>query len=183
ALVSDQLNSLISLAQESGHGYFERWELLNAYSGCMIGNPALSVLADAYVKGIRDYDVQGAYTLALQTSKKFGNDKLGYTGPPYSISNTLEYAYTDWCIAQLAKGLNKTDDEQIFLEKSQAYRKIFDADKGWFRPKKEDGSWESWPHQGRTKEWYGSIESNPYQQGWFVPHDIPGMIALMGGPQ
>ena len=182
-LVSDQLNSLISLAQESGRGYFERWELFNAYSGCMIGNPALSVLADAYVKGIRDYDVETAYTLALETSKKFGNDQLGYTGPPFSISNTLEYAYTDWCIAQLAKGLGKADDETLFLEKSQAYKNIFDGDKGWFRPRKEDGSWESWPEQARIKEWYGSIESNPYQQGWFVPHDIPGMIALMGGQQ
>lgn len=182
-LVSDQLNSLISLAQESGRGYFERWELLNAYSGCMIGNPALSVLADAYVKGIRDYDVDKAYEFALETSKKFGNDKLGYSGPPFSISNTLEYAYTDWCIAQVAQGLGKQDDAALFLEKSQAYRNIFDADKGWFRPKKEDGSWEEWPENARIKEWYGSIESNPYQQGWFVPHDIPGMVELMGGQQ
>jgi len=182
-LVSDQLNSLISLAEESGRGYFERWELLNAYSGCMIGNPALSVLADAYVKGIRDYDVEKAYEFALETSKKFGNDKLGYSGPPFSISNTLEYAYTDWCIAQVAQGLGKQDDARLFLEKSQAFRNIFDVHKGWFRPKKEDGSWEEWPENARTKEWYGSIESNPYQQGWFVPHDIPGMVELMGGQE
>jgi len=180
-LVSDQLNSLISLADESGRGYFERWELMNAYSGCMIGNPALSVLADAYVKGIRDYDVEKAYQYALNTSKLFGNDRLGYTGPPFSISNTLEYAYTDWCISQLANGLGKKEDAQLFLEKGQAYRNIFDSEKGWFRPRMDDGSWEEWPDSARTKEWYGSIESNPYQQGWFVPHDIPGMIELMGG--
>ncbi|RQP17966.1 MAG: glycoside hydrolase family 92 protein [Parapedobacter sp.] len=180
-LVSDQLNSLISLAEESGRGYFERWELMNAYSGCMIGNPALSVLADAYVKGIRDYDAEKAFQYALNTSKLFGNDKLGYTGPPFSISNTLEYAYTDWCISQLANGLGKKEEAQLFLEKGQAYRNIFDSEKGWFRPKKDDGSWEEWPDSARTKEWYGSIESNPYQQGWFVPHDIPGMIELMGG--
>lgn len=180
-LVSDQLNSLISLADESERGYFERWELMNAYSGCMIGNPALSVLADAYVKGIRDYDAQKAYQYAVNTSKLFGNDKLGYTGPPFSISNTLEYAYTDWCISQLANGLGKKEEAQLFLEKGQAYRNIFDTEKGWFRPKKDDGTWEDWPDSARTKEWYGSIESNPYQQGWFVPHDIPGMIELMGG--
>jgi len=180
-LVSDQLNSLISLADESERGYFERWELMNAYSGCMIGNPALSVLADAYVKGIRDYDAGKAYQYAVNTSKLFGNDKLGYTGPPFSISNTLEYAYTDWCISQLANGLGKKEEAQLFLEKGQAYRNIFDSEKGWFRPKKDDGSWEEWPDSARTKEWYGSIESNPYQQGWFVPHDIPGMIELMGG--
>ena len=180
-LVSDELNSLISLADESGREYFERWELLNAYSGCMIGNPALSVLADAYVKGIRDYDVEKAYGYAVNTSKKFGNDSLGYTGPPFSISNTLEYAYTDWCVALVADGLGKKEEAQRFLEKGQAYRNIFDSEKGWFRPKKNDGTWEAWPDSARTKEWYGSIESNPYQQGWFVPQDIPGMIELMGG--
>lgn len=180
-LVNDQLNSLISLAEESGRGYYERWELLNAYSGCMIGNPALSVLADAYVKGIRNYDVDKAYQFAVQTSKKFGNDKLGYTGPPFSISNTLEYAYTDWCVGQLAKGLGKKQEAEKFLKRGQAYRNIFDGDKGWFRPRADDGSWEPWPDEARTKEWYGAIESNPYQQGWFVPHDIPGMVALMGG--
>ena len=183
SLVNDELNSLISLADESGKGYFERWELLNAYSGCMIGNPALSVLADAYVKGIRNYDVSKALTYAINTSKRFGNDSLGYTPGALSISNTLEYAYTDWCIAQLAKGLNKTETEQVYLAKSQAYRKIFDPEKGWFRPRKNDGSWEDWPENARTKEWYGTIESNPYQQGWFVPHDIPGMIELMGGKE
>lgn len=183
SLVNDELNSLISLADESGKGYFERWELLNAYSGCMIGNPALSVLADAHAKGIRNYDAHKALTFAINTSKRFGNDSLGYSPGALSISNTLEYAYTDWCIAQLAKGLNKTETEHVYLAKSQAYRKIFDPEKGWFRPRKNDGSWEEWPENARTKEWYGTIESNPYQQGWFVPHDIPGMIQLMGGKE
>lgn len=182
-LVNDQLNSLITLAEESGNAYYERWEFLNAYSGCMIGNPALSVLADAYVKGIRDYDAEKALQFAINTSKKFGNDELGYTAPQFGISNTLEYAYTDWCISQLAKGLGKTEIEQEYLAKGQAYRNIFDTEKGWFRPKKVDGTWEEWPLEGRIKEWYGTMECNPYQQGWFVPHDIPGMIELMGGKE
>jgi len=180
-LVNDQLNSLITLADESGREYYERWEIVNAYSGCMIGNPALSVLADAYVKGIRNYDMDKAYKYALITSHKFGNDRLGYSTGPLSISLTLEYAYTDWCISRLAKELGKTDDEKLFLEKGKAYKNIFDSEKGWFRPKKEDGSWEEWPENARTKEWYGCVESNPYQQGWFVPHDIPGMVEIMGG--
>jgi predicted alpha-1,2-mannosidase len=180
-LVNDQLNSLITLADESGREYYERWEIMNAYSGCMIGNPALSVLADACVKGIRNYDMEKAYRYALNTSRKFGNDKLGYTGGSLSISHTLEYAYADWCVSRLAKELGKRDDEELFVQKGQAYRHIFDAEKGWFRPRKEDGSWEEWPDNARIKEWYGCIESNPYQQGWFVPHDIPGMTELMGG--
>lgn len=180
-LVNDELNSLISLADQSGRGYFERWELLNSYTGCMIGNPALSVLADAYVKGIRTYDVEKAYQYAICTSHKFGNDSLGYTPEPLSISYTLEYAYDDWCISQLAKALGKAEDAKCFYNKGQAYRYLFDKNKKWFRPRNADGSWVDWPDNALTKEWYGCIESNAYQQGWFVPHDISGMVQLMGG--
>ncbi len=181
SLVNDQLNSLITLAEQSGREYYERWEIVNSYSGCMLGNPALSVLADAYVKGIRNYDVDKAYQYALNTSRKFGNDELGYTASTLGISHTLEYAYTDWCISQIARGLGKEEEVKVFTEKGQAYRNIFDSEKGWFRPRLADGSWQPWPEEGRIKEWYGCIESNPYQQGWFVPHDVPGMIELMGG--
>lgn len=180
-LVNDQLNSLITLADQSGREYYERWEIMNAYSGCMIGNPALSVLADAYVKGIRNYDIDKAYLYAKNTSKKFGNDELGYTGSTLSISHTLEYAYTDWCISQIAKGIGNTEEEKLFLKKGQAYKNIFDKEKGWFRPRKADGTWLEWPENALLKEWYGCIESNAYQQGWFVPHDVPGMVELMGG--
>lgn len=182
-LVSDQLNSLITMAEQSGREYYERWEFLNSYSGCMLGNPALSVLADAYVKGIRTYDVDKAYQYAVNTSRRFGNDSLGYAPEPLSISHTLEYAYTDWCISQLAKCLGKEEDFKRFHEKGQAYHAIFDKEKGWFRPRKANGEWEEWPENARTKEWYGCIEANAYQQGWFVPHDVPGMVALMGGKE
>ena len=180
-VVNDQLNSLITLAEQSGREYYERWEIMNAYSGCMIGNPALSVLADAYVKGIRNYDIDKAYKYAVNTSEKYGNGALGYTASSLSISHTLEYAYADWCISRIANKMGKSEDEKLFLEKGQAYRNIFDKEKGWFRPRKADGSWEEWPENALFKEWYGCIESNSYQQGWFVPHDIPGMVELMGG--
>ena len=182
-LVSDELNSLITMAEQSGREYYERWELLNSYSGCMLGNPALSVLADAYIKGIRTYDAEKAYQYAVNTSRKFGNDLLGYTPEPLSISYTLEYAYADWCVSQLAKALGKEDEARRFYEKGQAYRNIFDKEKGWFRPRNADGSWEPWPENALTKEWYGCIESNAYQQGWFVPHDVTGMVELMGGKE
>lgn len=180
-LVSDELNSLITMADQSGREYYERWEFLNSYSGCMLGNPALSVLADAYLKGIRTYDVEKAYQYAVNTSHKFGNDMLGYSPEPLSISHTLEYAYTDWCVAQLAKALGKEDDAKSFYEKGQAYHNVFDKEKEWFRPRNADGTWVAWSEDARTKEWYGCIEANAYQQGWFVPHDVPGMVGLMGG--
>jgi len=181
SLVSDQINSLVTLAEQSGKEYYERWEIMNAYSGCMLGNPALSVLADAYVKGIRTFDVAKAYEYAKNTSRLFGNDELGYTPSENSISHTLEYAYTDWCISQLATAMGKDEDAAVYAQKSQAYRNIFDKEKGWFRPRKADGSWQDWPENARTTEWYGCVESNPYQQGWFVPHDVAGMVELMGG--
>lgn len=179
-LVNDMINSLVTLADQSGHRYYERWEFLNAYSGCMIGNPAISVLADAYVKGIRGYNTEQAFGYAVNTSARFGNDELGYA--PSSISQTLEYAYTDWCIAQMAERMeDKERQYEEFMKKSQAYRNIFDPEVGWFRPKRKDGTWERWPDNGRLRQNYGSIESNPYQQGWFVPHDVKGMVELMGG--
>ena len=180
-LVDDLLASLTTMAQESGREYFERWEIVNAYSGCMLGNPALSVLADAYAKGIRGYDVERAYRYAVNTSRLFGNDSLGYTPSDLCISHTLEYAYTDWCVSQLAARLGKTEDAKAFAQKSRAYRNLFDREKGWFRPRRADGSWAPWPENARTTEWYGCIESTPYQQGWFVPHDVEGMVELMGG--
>ncbi len=180
-LVSDQLNSLITLAEQSGREYYERWEIVNSYSGCMIGNPALSVLADAYIKGIRTFDAGKAFRYAVNTSARFGNDALGYTPSPVCISHTLEYAYTDWCVSQLAAALGKEDYAEEFAVKGQAYRNIWDPGERWFRPRNADGSWVPWPENARLTEGYGCIESNPYQQGWFVPHDVPGMVELMGG--
>jgi predicted alpha-1,2-mannosidase len=195
ALVNDLLGSLTDLAEESGKHYFERWELLNAYSGCMIGNPAVSVLADAYAKGIRGYDVAKAYVYARNSCERFGNGEKGWTNTcepedrrrnsygnsPFPISNTLENAYSEWCLSRLAAALGKKEDEMKYARSAGSYKNVFDPAKHWFRPRKEDGSWEDWPAEGRLKQFYGTVESNPYQQGWFVPHDIPGMVQLMGG--
>ncbi len=182
-LTNDMINSLITLAEQKEKDYFERWELLNAYSGCMLGNPAVSVLADAYAKGIKDYDVEKAYELAKGSVNKFGNQELGYTPGNLGISYTLEYAYFDWCFAQLAEQLNKSDDTEEYQKRSKYYVNIFDEEKDWFRPKDENGNWLPWPKEGRLEQWYGSMESNAYQQGWFVPQDIEGMVDLMGGKE
>lgn len=181
SVVNDMLASLVTMAQQSGRGYYERWEFLNSYSGCMIGNPALSVLADAYVKGIRDYDAEAAYNIGVNTVERFGNWPLGWTPSGLCISETLEYGYFDWCLSVLAKALGKDADAALYESHGQAYRNIFDPEKGWFRPRNADGTWVEWPDSARTREWYGCIESDSYQQGWFVPHDPEGMTELMGG--
>ena len=180
-VIHDMLNSLISLAEESGNNYLERWEFLNAYSGCMVGNPAISVLVDAYKKGIRSYDIEKAWKVAARTSTLFGNAPLGFV--PNSISETLEYAYTEWCMAELAKALGKTEEEKKYRELALSYRNIYDSEKRSFRPKDEKGNYLPWPEEGRLKESYGCAEANPFQQGWFVPHDIEGLEQLMGGKE
>jgi predicted alpha-1,2-mannosidase len=183
SLVNDLVNSMVTLADQKQKNYFERWELLNAYSGCMLGNPMTSVLADAYAKGIRNYDVNKAYNLAVGSVEKFGNGEKGYAPGGIGIAQTLEYAYNEWCVGQLATWLKHLADAKKYLARGQSYKNIFDKDKGWFRPKEENGEWKAWPDSGRMTQWYGTFETNPYQQGWFVPHDVDGMVALMGGKQ
>ena len=179
-LVNDVVNSLVKLAEETGREYLERWEIMNAYSGCMVGNPAISVITDAYVKGIRDFDIEKAYQYAVNTTNKFGNGERGYSAGNNSISNTLEYAYTEWCMSQLAGMLGKTGDVEYYTRLSQSYRNLWDIETAWFRPRNKDGEFEVMPLQGRLREGFGSTESNPFQQGWFVPHDVNGLVELIG---
>ncbi|MEI3798309.1 MULTISPECIES: GH92 family glycosyl hydrolase [unclassified Chitinophaga] len=182
-VVNDMVNSLVTLADESGNHYLERWEFLNAYSGCMIGNPAVSVMADAWAKGIRNFDINKGYTFAKNSVEKFGNGSKGYSTGGLSVSLTLEYAYFDWCLGKLAGALGKMEDAGKYLARGANYKNVFDTGKAWFRPRNDDGTWQPWPEQGRMQQGYGTIESSPYQQGWFVPHDVPGMVALMGGKE
>jgi predicted alpha-1,2-mannosidase len=182
SLVNDLINSLVTLADEKNKNYLERWEMMNAYSGCMIGNPAVSVIADAYEKGIRNYDVAKAYQLSVGSVEKFGTGEKGYIPDPLGVSYTLEYAYDEWCVSQMAKSMGKTADAEKYAAEGEDFKNIFDDGKGWFRPKDNSGNWVPWPaDSGRIKPWYGCIESNLYQQGWFVPQDVPGMVKLMGG--
>lgn len=176
-VVSDEINSLVTMAEESGRGYLERWEIVNAYSGCMVGNPALSVIADAYAKGIRTFDVDKAYLFCANTSAMGTDPGRGYC--PDGISQTLEYAYDDWCLSRFAQMTGRDADVELYARKAQAYRNIFDPEVSWFRQRLSDGSWAPWPERGRLEE--SCVECNPYQQGWFVPHDVEGMAELMGG--
>ncbi len=176
-LVNDEINSLIQMADFSGKKYFPRWEFLNSYSGCMIGNPAVSVVVDAYEKGIRNYDIEKAFQFCKNSVDTFSNTELGYT--PNSMSKTLEYAYTDWCLGRFADSLDKNQVANEYYKRSKDYRNIWDTTVGWFHSKDEEGNWLEW--KGKTTQGQGCVESNPYQQGWFVPHDIAGLTRLMGG--
>ena len=179
-LVDDEINSLIQLAELSGKRYFPRWEIMNSYSGCMLGNPAISVLTDAYQKGIRHYEVDKAVDYAIRTQQTFGNGELtGYV--PGDLSRTLEYAYTDWCLGELLTATGAGEKAAPYYQKGKAYQQVWCDSVHWFRARLRDGSWLPW--KGRTVHDQGTTESNPFQQGWFVPHDVEGFKQLMGGQQ
>ncbi|MBC8127507.1 MAG: glycoside hydrolase family 92 protein, partial [Gloeobacteraceae cyanobacterium ES-bin-144] len=191
-IANDMIRSQIELAEQTKEHTFERWELFNAYSGCMIGNPMVSVISDAYLKGISRYDVAKAYEYAVNTCDRIGPGKLGYD--PANLSNTTEYALHHWNLAKLAEAMGKDDDAKTYLQRSAGYKQLFDPEapwtydkagkdsrpewKGWFRTKDKNGQWDPWT--GLTSE-KGAVEATIYQQGWFVPHDIPGLIDLLGG--
>jgi predicted alpha-1,2-mannosidase len=166
----------------------------------MIGDHPVVAILDAYQKGIRSFDVQKAYEAvrknAMETPPAEHRSRgriglsyylqLGYV--PYnkireSVSRTLEYAYNDWCVAQLAKALGKTDDYELFIKRAANYKNIIDTSTGFARPKNTDGAWLS-PFNptfigGGDNRHY--TEANAWQYTWFVPHDVQGLINLEGG--
>ncbi len=178
------------LAQYEEYGLLPVWSLHGSETNCMIGYHSVPVIVDAWFKGIRDFDVEKAYQ-AMKTSAMqddFGIKYLKeYNYIPTdlenkSVSKTLEYAFDDWCIAQLAQALGKTEDYEYFMERSKAYVNVFDPATGFMRGKTSEGQWQ--PGFDPTFASYGKsdfIEGNSWQYSWFVPHDIPGLIDLAGG--
>ncbi len=173
------------IAQWEQGGLLPMWELSANETDCMIGYHAVSVIADAYVKGIRDFDLEKAYQ-AMKTSamqKRLGiasMNEMGYVasdGEHESVSKTLEYAYDDWCIAEFAKSLGKNDDYRYFIKLAQGYKHIFDVSTGFMRPR-FNGGWYSPFMPTEVNNHY--TEANSWQYSFYVPQDISGLIALHG---
>ena len=179
-VVNDLIRSQIALADETEKRYFNRWELLNSYTKCMLGNPTVSVLADAYMKGIDDYDVAKAYVYAKNSSDEVWNTGI-YSNESVLISTVLEVAYTDWCTEQMARKIGTVDDVVEFHERSLKYKDYFNEDARWFIPKTEDGQWRDTTANWRKQVFFGACESNLQQQGWFVPHDFGPFTEMLGG--
>lgn len=190
----DRVNGMIRfmLAFYDQHGLLPVWELKANETNTMIGYHAVPVITDAYFKGFRDYDVEKAYE-AMKKSANQGNDdiklfnKYGYVPSDKtreSVSKTLEYAYDDWCIAQMAKALDKQDDYQEYLKRSRYYRNLYDSTSGFMRPKLASGKWEE-PFDPRAAPTDFSkrnfTEANAWQYLWYVPQDVSDLIKLMGG--
>jgi predicted alpha-1,2-mannosidase len=183
---SDFINTF--LAQYEQGGRLPVWELASNETDCMIGYHSVSVIADAMVKGIKGFDYEKAYAaskhsamldhLGLDSYKR--NGFISMDDEHESVSKTLEYAYDDWCIAQMAKLLNKQEDYSYFIGRSQSWKNVFDKQSGFMRPKK-NGGW-LFPFEPREVN-NNFTEGNSWQYTFFVPQDISGLITMMGGKE
>lgn len=169
-------------------GLLPIWELAANETYCMIGNHAISVIADAYMKGIRDYDADKALEAMIHsaTQNHHGLDvyqKYGHIPGDMeheSISKTLEYAYNDWCIAQVAKAIGNDSIYNVFIQRAQYYKNIFDPSTGFMRPKL-NGSWLN-PFNPTFIDWHFT-EANSWQYSFYVPQDVTGLYQLHGGKE
>lgn len=181
---ADFINTFLKQYEQGGR--LPVWELASNETDCMIGYHSVSVMADAMAKGITGFDYEKCFEaakhsamldhLGLDAYKKQGF--ISIDNEHESVSKTLEYAYDDWCIAQMAQILNKKEDYDYFMKRSQSWKNIFDWNIGFMRPKKNGG----WDKPFDPKEINNNFtEGNSWQYSFFVPQDIPGMIEAYGG--
>lgn len=186
-LVNDMINSFLDMYDATGE--LPIWPLSAGETGTMIGYHSVSVIADAYMKGIRGYDIEKAFEamkVSSNNNKKSSDYYTKYGFIPSnikreSVSCLLEYAYDDWCIAQIAKELGKEEDYNEYIARSQYYQNVFDGHTRFFRGKRMDGNWE-YPFNpfapGRAY-----TEATAWQYRFYVPHDVNGMIQLFGSQE
>jgi predicted alpha-1,2-mannosidase len=187
---NDFIKSMLAHFDQSAYKMLPVWSFHNNETWTMIAYHAVSVIADAYIKGIKDYDVEKAYHAMVTTARNKEYDgladyiKYGYVPidkEAEGASKTLEYAYDDWTIAQMAKAMGKTDDYKEFVKRAEFYKNVFDKKTGFMRARKSDGTWRE-PFDPLYSQYGGDYtEGNAWQYTWFVPHDVPGLIKLMGG--
>lgn len=188
--VSDMIKSMLLYYDE--HKRLPVWTLYGNETDCMTGYHSIPVIVEAYKKGIRDFDVQKAYEAmkatmmqgdrGLEFYKKYGY--IPYNKLDESVTISLEYAYDDWCVAQLALALENQKDYVFFMKRSEAYKHLFDAKTGFMRGKAADGK--SWnvpfdPKHSNHREHTDYTEGNAWQHSWFVLHDVENFIELHGG--
>lgn len=189
--VTDFVKSMIR--QYDYYGYLPIWQLWGQDNYCMIGNHSIPVIVDAILKGIPGIDVEKAYE-AVYNSSVISHpnspfevwEKYGYMPEniqTQSVSITLEQAFDDWCVAQLAKKLDKNDDYERFMKRSAFYRNLFNPETGFFQSKNDKGEWiEPFdPYKYGANGGYPFTEGNAWQYFWYVPQNIPDLIALTGG--
>ncbi|MFH6998502.1 GH92 family glycosyl hydrolase [Flavobacterium sp. FlaQc-57] len=191
---SDMIKSMLEMYDENG--WLPKWELNSTETFTMVGDPASIVIVDACLKGIQDFDIYKAYHAMLKGADQIEDNPLrpglkeyiqkGYLSTNYhgSVSTTEEYNASDYAISLLAKALGEKEDFKRFSKRSLSYQKLFDKDLKLLRPRTADGKWyEPFdPNAGANfQENVGFIEGNAWQYAFMVPHDMKGLIKLMGG--
>jgi predicted alpha-1,2-mannosidase len=187
---ADMIRSMLAHRNESVHHILPIWSFGSSETWCMIGYHAVPVIADALLKGIRGFDPAEAYAAmkASATYVRYGGlgAYMNYGYVPVDLekeaaSKTLEYAYDDWTIAQVARTLGKSEDQRTFERRAASFRAIFDKGTGFMRARKTDGKFRE-PFDPLYAQ-YGSdyTEGNAWQYSWYVPHDVRALIELLGG--
>ena len=184
ALVNDMIRSMLDMYDSTGE--LPIWPLASGETGTMIGYHAVSVIADAYLKGIRGYDADKALEAMIRSSNinKKGSDY--YTVQGYipsnikreSVSCTLEYAYDDWAIARMAQAMGRDDVFGEYARRALNYVNVFDGSTCFFRGRQSDGNWSAPFEEFATGRDY--TEATPWHYRFFVPHDVNGLIQLFG---
>lgn len=189
ARTNDFVRTLVEKSRQ--YGELPMWELAANDTRCMIGYHAVSLIADAYAKGIRNYNLEETYKEMKKTAMldKRGLKAYRNTGfvpsnkSSQGVSKTLEYAYNDWCIAQIAKALNKKSDYEYFARRANFYHHSFDTSTRFMRGKSDEHQWVN-PFDPQNVAYnYNYTEGNAYQYSLFVPHDLAGMTDLLGGKE
>ncbi len=195
--VNEQIqDGLVNTYKESG--FLPEWAS-PGHRGCMVGNNSASIVADAYLSGLRNYDIEtlwkavvhgtGAVHPEVNSTGRLGYEyynKLGYV--PYdvkineSVARTLEYAYDDWCIYQLGRALGKPEKEiKIYAKRAMNYQKVFDKETSLMRGRMKDGKFQT---PFNPLKWGDAFtEGNAWHYTWSVFHDPQGLINLMGGKE
>lgn len=189
--VTDFVKSMIR--QYEYYGYLPIWQLWGQDNYCMIGNHSIPVITDAILKGIPGIDMEKAYEAVYNSSvTSHPNspfevwEKYGFMPEniqTQSVSITLEQAFDDWCVAQLAAKLNKDADYQRFHKRSEYYRNLFHSKTKFFQSKNDKGEWiEPFdPYQYGGNGGHPFTEGNAWQYFWYVPHNIQALMELTGG--
>lgn len=185
----NMIKSMLAHYDQSVHKMLPVWSHYANENWCMIGYHSVSLLADAAVKGIKGFDTDKALEAAVQTANNDWYEGLGYykklgfvpeDKSSSSVSKTLEYAYDDWAIAQLAKVAGRENIYAEFTKRSKFYKNLFDKAKGFMRPKNSDGNFLDGFDELDTHG-KGFIEGNSWNYSLYVPHDPQGLAVLLGG--
>ncbi|MEM9649596.1 MAG: GH92 family glycosyl hydrolase [Bacteroidota bacterium] len=190
--VNDIVQSMLVYYDEQGR--LPVWTLYGNETNTMTGNHGVSVIAEAFLKGVKGYDVEKAYEAVRTTMMDSIRGLQPYQEFSYipfdimdqSVTISLEFAYNDWCIAQMAKALGKTEDYEYFSKRSQAFEHLFDAETGFMRGKSKDGKTWNEPFDPKHSSHIVNTdytEGNAWQHSWFVLHDVPKFIELHGGTE